>query len=154
MYSKEIGWKDTDCTHLVHDRTRWQAVENRLSNYLRLQRDCTLWSWSQTTRQTNTYIEGELTNSDTKDIQITSYQLPTSWKTTPSLLLKTNSYLTQVLDYYIVMELTTDIRRLWSTASSIGKVHLSSSIVTILLKPRFLAISTIGPCPDISTRLL
>ena len=34
IYSKEIGWKDTDCTHLVHDMTQWQAVENKPSNYL------------------------------------------------------------------------------------------------------------------------
>jgi len=49
MCPKEIGWKGTDCTHLVHDRTWWHAVENKLSNYLCLRWDCPLWRWSRTT---------------------------------------------------------------------------------------------------------
>ena len=61
MYHKEIGWKCTDCTHPVQDRTWWQAVENKLSNYLCYKQDCPVWSWSQKTCQAHTYIKGELT---------------------------------------------------------------------------------------------
>jgi len=50
-------------------------------------------------QQNGTYCLNKPHNSDTKYIQITSYQLPTSWKMTPSLLLKTNSHLTEILDY-------------------------------------------------------
>jgi len=34
-------------------------------------------------KQNGTYFLNKPHNSDTKDIQITSYQLPTSWKMTP-----------------------------------------------------------------------
>jgi hypothetical protein len=51
MDLKEIGRKSTDSTHLVHYRTQWQAVESKLSNYLRLKSDYPSWIWSQTTWQ-------------------------------------------------------------------------------------------------------
>ena len=53
-----------------------------------------------------------------------------------------------------LITITENDRRLWSTTSKCGWYCLRSSTVIKLLKPRCLAISTIGPWPDIKHRFL